>query len=80
MQIAFAAALPRAIMPAAIRHSCAQSMSSAIHLAIIFTSSSCRHALAHWSHAFAHMLHASMQAVMEGREVVIISFSLYGWE
>ncbi len=38
----------------------AQSMSRAMHFAIIFTSSSAKQAAAQWLHAIAHALHASM--------------------
>ena len=59
-QIAFAFSLPRAIAPAARRQITAQSMSSATHRAIIFTSSSCKQAVAQWSQASAHALQAAM--------------------
>jgi hypothetical protein len=54
-----AASLPRAMNPAATRHSWAQSISSAMQRAIIFGSSSRKHAAAHMSHAFAQSLQAS---------------------
>lgn len=60
-QTDFANVLPRAMKPAAIRQTAAQSISKAMQFAIIFTSSSCRQAVAQWSQASAHALQASMQ-------------------
>jgi len=62
LQIVLAFSLPRAIAGAATAQIWAQSMSSAIHRAIIFTSGSCRHEAAQWLHAMAQALQASMQA------------------
>jgi hypothetical protein len=45
---------------AARRQICAQSMSSAMQRAIIFTSSSCRQAVEHMSQASAQALQASI--------------------
>jgi len=45
--------LPRAMAAAASAQICAQSTSSAMQRAIIFTSSSCRQAAAQWLHSVA---------------------------
>jgi hypothetical protein len=55
-------ALSRAIAAAASWQMAAQSMSSAMQPAIIFTSSSCRQAAAQWLQAIAQSLQAAMQA------------------
>ena len=55
-----ATSLPRATNPAAIRHNCAQSISSAMQRVIIFGSGSRRQAAAQRSHASAHWLQASI--------------------
>jgi hypothetical protein len=60
LQMALAWALPRAIAAAASWQIAAQSISSAMHLVIAFTSSSARHEAAQWLQAVAHSLHASM--------------------
>jgi hypothetical protein len=65
-QIALAKSLPRAIAAAASWQMAAQSMSSAMQRAIIFTSGSFRQALAQWLHAMAQALQASMQAAWVG--------------
>lgn len=63
VQIALAWALPRAMAAAASAQIWAQSMSSAMHLAITLTSVSCRQEVAQWLQATAQVLHASMQAL-----------------
>lgn len=60
--MAWALSLLRAMAAAANWHSAAQSMSSAMQRAIIFTLSSCRQALAQWLQVMAQVLQASMQA------------------
>jgi hypothetical protein len=57
-----ACSLPRAIAAAANWQAAAQSMSSAMHLAIMATSVSFRHEAAQWLHAVAQPLQASMHA------------------
>ena len=62
-QIALAWVLPRAMTAAANVQIWAQSMSSAMHLAIILTSVSCKQEAAQWLQATAQALQASMQAL-----------------
>ena len=54
--------LLRAMKPAASRQNAAQSMSSAMHRAIVCALVSFSHETAQWSQASAHALQASMQA------------------
>ncbi len=61
LQMAWACSLPLAMAPDANLQISAQSMSSAMHRAIIFTSDSCRQAVEQWLQAIAHWSHASMQ-------------------
>jgi hypothetical protein len=61
--MAWACSLSRDIAAAANAHIAAQSMSSAMHRAIILTSCSCKQDAAQWLQATAQMLQASMQAL-----------------
>jgi len=62
--IAPARSLPRDMSATLVRHTSAQSRSSAIHRTRLRTSCSARQAEAQWSHAIAQSLHASMQLFM----------------
>jgi hypothetical protein len=61
--MAWACSLSRAIAAAANAHIAAQSMSSAMHRAIILMSSSCKQDAAQWLQATAQLLQASIQAL-----------------
>jgi len=61
--MAFACSLSRAIAAAAKAHIAAQSMSSAMQRAIIFTSVSSKQDAAQWLQLVAQALQASMQAL-----------------
>lgn len=62
-QIGLAWTLPLAMAATASAQIWAQSMSRAMHLAIIWTSASCRQEAAQWLQATAQALQASMQAL-----------------